>query len=165
MWLLRLGEALAATEQFEPARQAFEESAALLEAADVAPHRIEADARIAELALAGGDLAEAQKRIAGVLAAPESELGAASSSLRVRFIAWRVLDRVGDPRARDWLDDTHRRLQAQAGRLSDAAARERFLTAFAWHRDIVAAHAGSLRIEGNASPSCPDSPTVTSQEP
>ncbi|MFT3816947.1 MAG: AAA family ATPase [Rubrivivax sp.] len=145
-WLLRQADALAAAGRGGEALQALQDCGAQMEGAGAVPLRQEAAIRAAELALAGGDAAEARRRIAAVLEAGDADADTAIDTmghpLRARCIVWRVLRAAGDPRAAAWLAQAQARLQAQAARLDDEAKRRRFLTALPWHRALTAAADG-----------------------
>ena len=66
-------------------------------------------------------------------------LDGADSPRLIELTCYRVLSRVGDPRAAGLLKSTYVALQAKADTLPDVALRDGFLTRIPYHREIVAA--------------------------
>ena len=101
----------------------------------------DAAAGLAQVALASGDLAAAQRAVEPVLAHLASS-GTLDMALAQRSIEWachQVLVAAGDVRAFEILGSAHAELQAKAATITPPALRESFLHAIPEHHKIVAA--------------------------
>jgi tetratricopeptide (TPR) repeat protein len=127
---LALGRYDAATAAFERARD--------VAIAIGSQMQYDAIAGLARAALAQGDLERAMALVEDVLAHQDALAGTESSHL-VRLTCYRVLERVGDPRAAEVLAVGHANLLAQAVLTSDSKLRKTFLLNIPEHREIVAA--------------------------
>ena len=102
------------------------------------PQRLDATAGLARLALARGDMVQASAHVASLLAHfdQHGSFDGAESPQRVHLDCVLVLQRASDPRTGAVLDDAHRELQAQAGRISDPRLRDCFLTRIPENHEI-----------------------------
>jgi len=147
----RVGEAELALGRHAAAAQAFDTAHG--RAADIAsPHRHDAAAGLARVALARGDIDGAMQALEPLLALGSKTVGDGDPLEGAEFprlIEWtchRVLVRARDPRADEWLIRAHEQLQAQASTIADGALREGFLRNIPVHGEISAAW--SARNEG-----------------
>ena len=145
----RVGDAELALGRLGPAADAFE--SAHTRASEIAsPFRHDASAGLARVALARNDPDAAMLALAPLLSA-----GADSSALLegvefprlVEWTCYRVLTRVGDPRAGEWLARAHAAIRDRAATIADADLRQRFTLNIPVHREIEAAWAA--RPEGS----------------
>ncbi len=100
-------------------------------------------AGLVRVALAEGRSSEALALAEPIVAhlAGGLSLDGTEEPLLIPLTAWSALAAAGDARAPAVLESAHGALQAQAARISDARARQRFVQAVPHHRDIVAAWA------------------------
>lgn len=136
--LIALGHALGA--QRKPEARTVLAEAVALNGEVAAPHCVlEAQAGLAAVELAAGDLGAALERVEPVLAQLDSgmSLNGINEPYRPRRICWEVLAAAGDARAPGVLADAARRLQQQADAL-DPEVRELFLR-LPDHAEIMAA--------------------------
>jgi len=99
----------------------------------------DATAGLAQVALAEGDDAAALREVES-LAAHMSSGGTLVGTVKPRLIeltCHRVLARLRDPRAGEWLERAREGLEAQAATIPDAALRRRFLDDIPYHREIA----------------------------
>jgi adenylate cyclase len=97
-------------------------------------------AGLARVAMAQGDLAQAQVHVKEILAHLESgSLDGTGEPFRVYLTCYRVLRANGDPRAEELLNTAHRLLQEDAANIDDEGLRRSFLENVAAHRQILAA--------------------------
>ena len=134
--LVMLGNAQMALDQVDAALASFERAQSLGEAVG---HEIRHWARsgLARTALVRKDVAAAMQHIEPLLAEPTSH-ATFDLTREIELTCYRVLSRAKDTRANGWLDRAHANLLAKAGRISDEAVRQRFLTSTAEHREILA---------------------------
>ena len=90
-------------------------------------------------ATSGGALREVEPVLAHL--AGGGTLDGTENPRLIELTCHRVLARVGDPRAAEWLTRAHDALQAQAAAIPDAAMRQGYLQNIPLHREIVAAWA------------------------
>jgi tetratricopeptide (TPR) repeat protein len=102
---------------------------------------MEAIAVMVEEALSRGDTAGALVHAQDINARREkgASIDGADEPMRIPLAVWRALHAAGDAGAAAALADAQRELQSRADRLCDPALRQRFLTAVAQHREIMAA--------------------------
>jgi citrate synthase len=97
-------------------------------------------AGLARVAMAQGDLAQAQAHIEEIVAHLESgSLDGTDEPFRIYLTCHRVLRANGDPRAEALLDTARRLLQEDAAKIGDEGLRRSFLENVAAHRQILAA--------------------------
>ena len=91
------------------------------------------------MALARGDLAQAQAHVVEVLAYLDKagSLHGADDDLGIYLTCYLVLDAVGDDRARQLLTTAHRLLEERAARIEDPEFRQSFLEEVAVNREIA----------------------------
>ncbi len=131
------GELASAVEAYQAAIVVFEMSGR--------PARvIEAVAGLVAVALAHGDLAQAQAHVETILeylGHTTLTTNSTEEPFRVELICYQVLYALGDSRATAVLESAHERLQQQAARIFDPALQRSFLENVPHHREIVAAWA------------------------
>ena len=106
------------------------------------PHlALEPTAGLALLHLARAQVADALAAVQKILdhLSAGGSLDGTEEPFRIRWTCCRVLAQAGDARAADVLAETHALLQAQAARILDAGARQRFVHDVPHHDAIVAA--------------------------
>jgi tetratricopeptide (TPR) repeat protein len=142
--LTHLGHALTSQGRLEEALAAYNHALALRREAGSANLVAETQAGLARAALAGQDLPAALGHVEEILAflgSAQSEGGHAlrgnEEPLRIYLTCYQVLAADADPRAGEVLAAARRELDAQAGRIPDAATRRSFLENVAAHREIV----------------------------
>lgn len=97
-------------------------------------------AGLARVALARGELPEAQVLASELLDALAAKLPQVDAEpLRQYLACYQVLAACGDPRAAKVLDDAYVLLQAQAAATRDPVVRNAFLENVSWHRELVQA--------------------------
>jgi len=141
--LMSLGHAALALAQTGRSEQAYSQSAGLLREIGLPHLALEADAGLARLALARGQVAAAHQHLQALLVhlgqhTGEAALDGCEHPLWMRLTCVQVLQSLGDPASAGHLAAAHAELQAQAGRIEEAAARDRFLRAMPHHRAISA---------------------------
>lgn len=134
-----LGQAELALGQHEAAAAAYVQvSAVAQEIGSYHQHR--ATAGLARVALARGDIAAALQEAERSMATHERSGNEQNFWDReIELTCHQVLAAAGDPRAAQWLQTAHERLQAQAAAIADASLRRCFLSHIPDHREIVAA--------------------------
>jgi predicted ATPase len=149
-----LGETAYALGECAQAEACFLQSLAVRRELGMEHCAAEAQAWLAQVALAEGDLGRARAHVAELLpyldrdpAMDEGEI-----VLRVLLVCARVLRAEADPRAALLLDQAHRLLQEQAGKIRDQALRRSFLENVALHREIVTEFARA--VSGRATRDC-----------
>ena len=138
---MSLGDAERALGRPADARRAYARAQAL--AVEVKPAvQHDASAALAQVALAGGDVAAALTALQPVLdhVAAGGTLGSADECM-IALTCHQALARAGDLRAAEWLARAHTALMAKADSITDAALRQAYLHNFPHHREIVAAWA------------------------
>ena len=105
------------------------------------PLALEAEAGLAQVALAQGDTACALRHAEAVLQglAQGHSLDGAEEPLRVYLACWQALQAAGDARAGPLLAQANALLQQRAARVEDVAARQASLHAVPHHRALVQA--------------------------
>ncbi|HRW10523.1 MAG TPA: NB-ARC domain-containing protein, partial [Caldilineaceae bacterium] len=142
---LILGHVRAAVGQWEAAQSAFQEALTAFQQFGDTPGAqavaAEAQAGLAQIALAQGDVVGAQAQIEALLPVLATEAHAGyNDPFFIYLIGYRVLAANGDPRAATLLQQGYDLLQQDAAQL-DEESRQRFLTGVTIHRDLVAAYA------------------------
>ena len=137
------GQAELALGRHAAARPHFVASRDLFDTLKMGHLAMEAIAAMAEEALSRGDVDEALAHAQDIMARREqgASIEGADEPMRIPLAVWRALNAAGDARADTVLADAQRELQARADRLLDPVQRQRFLTAVAQHREIMAARA------------------------
>jgi len=152
MWM-KLGHALAGLGQFDGAAKAYQESVALRREKGWSNVTMEPLAGLARVALAQGDLAQAQAHVDEILrhmeggdpSAPDLRpasrhaLDGTISPFQVYLTCYRVLEVGQDPRARDVLATAYHLLQERAARITEKEMQRSFLEDVSPHRQIVRA--------------------------
>ncbi len=122
------------------AANAFRKSRDGWRAMDRDPMAMEAEAGLAAVALATGDLDEALQWATKVVEWSEREgIHGVDEPMQIAFTCYRAFDATGDPRARSLLERAYEKLMAKAARITDAASHRRFLTQIPVHRQIIEA--------------------------
>ena len=137
------GQAELALGRGELARTRYLASRDLFDLLNLAHLALEAIAALTDEALTRGEVAEAMQYAEEILARQARGIGTAGTDepMRIPLAVWRALKAAGDGRAAAVLAEAHRDLLARAERLLDPKQRERFLTAVAQNRAIIAAAA------------------------
>ncbi len=138
--LTRLGHALAGLGRLAEAAEIYRQALTLQRELGQANLAMEPLAGLARVALAQGDVAQAQAHVAEVLAHLEAHtVDGADEPLRVYLTCYRVLSAAGDPRAHEVLATAYHLLQERADRIGDEGLHRAFLENVAAHRQIVEA--------------------------
>lgn len=144
-----LGQALAGQSRWEEAAAAF--WTALAQSRELGEHAMAAQALAgqARVALARGDLPQAQAHVAGILSLLErfGSFPGAGDDLGLYLICGQVLQAVGDGRAGQLLAEAHRLLEARAARIANPEFRRSL-------RQEVAANREIARLEAELGHSC-----------
>lgn len=135
-----LGDALLAVPDRDGAGRSFLQALETAQALG-SPTRHDANAGLARVALARGDIATALAHLQELLAAPDeaAALEGTLGAMQIRLTAWRVLSAAGDARGPALLQRAHAALQNHAATLSDAALRQSYLERVPPHRDVLRA--------------------------
>ena len=136
--LSRLGRALTAQGRLSEAAEVYRQAADLrLELGQ--PHlAMEPLAGLAHVALAQGDLAQAQAHVEAILSHLETgSLDGTDGPFQVYLTCYRVLCAAGNPRAQAILSTACRLLQERAAQIGDETLRRSFLENVVAHREIV----------------------------
>ncbi|MCB0112368.1 MAG: AAA family ATPase, partial [Caldilineaceae bacterium] len=137
---LILGHTRMAVGQWAAAAMAFQQALAAFTELDKPALAAEAQAGLAQIALAQGDLASAQAQIVAMLPVlAEQPHAGYNNSFFIYLTGYHVLTASGDPRAATILRQGYELLQQDAAAL-DEEGRRRFLTGVAIHRDLVATY-------------------------
>jgi tetratricopeptide (TPR) repeat protein len=140
--LTALGHVLGALGQQRRARAAYEQALALRREMSQEAEATEAQAGLARLSLAEGDLAQALDSVEDILSHLESgTLEGTEQPLLVYLTCYQVLQASDDPRAHQILDEGHRLLQEIAGKITDPELHRSFLENVPAHRELVAEYA------------------------
>jgi hypothetical protein len=134
-----IGKARASETMAGQARTAYQAALALCEGPALWPYwGLSARAGLARLALAQGELAEAETHVQKLLKRIETDpkLYGTYGPLRVYLDCYRVLDALKDPHAEQVLEAAHELLQAWAGQIDDRELRRSFLENVPYHREI-----------------------------
>ena len=128
---------------------------ALKRAAEIdSPFQHDARAGLAQVALAAGDGAAAIAALQPVLnhVAAGGSLGGTIDARLIELTCFQALDRVGDPRATDWLKLAQSTLMDQARAIGDPKLRQGFLENFPHHQKILAAWSEFSKAAGDPGP-------------
>ena len=137
---LILGHVRTAAGQWAAAQSAFQEALTAFQQFNKQALAAEAQAGLAQIALAQGDLTGAQAQIEALLPVLAQEPHAGyNDPFFIYLTGYRVLVANGDPRAATLLQQGYDLLHQDAAVLDDES-RQRFLTAVPLHRDLVAAY-------------------------
>ncbi len=131
--------------RLEAARQAYTQSRDLLATLNLRPQQVlDPVSGLARVALAAGDVAGALSHVELLLAhqAAGGSFDGTEEPLLLPLTCWRVLQAAGDARAADVLTGAVLELQAQAERIRDPDARQRFLHQVPHHHETLQAWAG-----------------------
>lgn len=143
MWM-KLGHALAGLGVLDEAARAYQNSVALRRQMGWTNVATEPLAGLARVALAVGDLAQAEACAREILEhLATGTLDGTIAPLEILLTCYRVLAAADDPRAGQVLDMTHERLQERAARISDREMQRSFLEDVPYHREIVRALAAA----------------------
>lgn len=135
-----LGHALLELGNLEEAAQAYRKALALRQTLDQPYMAVESRAGLARVALARGDLAEAQAQVEEIAAylLEHEVLEGPEEPLRVYWTTYRVLKAAHqNGRASQILARAHTLLQERAARITDETMRRSFLENVAAHREIA----------------------------
>jgi adenylate cyclase len=137
--LTGLGQALALLGRLDEAVTTCRQAVALRADLGQTDLLMESRAALARVALARGDLSEARACVDDILGYLDGghELGGTETPFLILQTCIGVLRAVQDPRTTGLLQRSYALLQERAARISDEAARQVFLQAVRWHRDIV----------------------------
>jgi tetratricopeptide (TPR) repeat protein len=139
MWM-KLGHALAGLGSLDEAARAYQKSVSLRRQMGWTDVAMEPLAGLSRVALARGDLAQAQAHASQILDHLESgTLNGTIAPLEILLTCYRALDAARDPRARQVLDMAYGRLQDSAERVGDEGMKRSFLEVVPYHREIVQA--------------------------
>lgn len=137
--LTYLGHALAALGHAGEARQAYRQALDLRRDAQQAHLAIDAQAGLARLALAQGDLEGAGQVVEEVLAyLAGRSLSGADEPIQAFLTCYQVLQARRDPRAAALLETGCGQLHEQAEKISEGEQRQAFLQNIAAHRELLA---------------------------
>jgi tetratricopeptide (TPR) repeat protein len=140
--LTHLGHALLSLGQLDQAADAYGQAIAIRRALGDLNLVMESLAGLARVAMAEGDLTQAQAHVTEILNHLQiGTLDGADEPLQVYWTCYRVLCANHDPRAPDILHTAHTRLQERAARIGDEEMRHSFLENVSAHREIVEAWA------------------------
>lgn len=143
--LTALGHAEAAQGHHDRAAEAYGRSAAILRGLDLAHLALEADAGLARVAMARGDVAGARACIGPLLermAEGEDALDGCEHPLWMQWTCVQVLQALGDPEAETLLAAARAALRSLTQSIGDEAARARLLQSLPHYRDIAALSPG-----------------------
>jgi len=137
--LTGLGNCLASLGRWSEACAAFQRAISLREELLQLHLAMESRAGLAQLALAQGDLAQAQEHVATILAYLDgnNSLDGTDEPLRIYLVCYEVLHANQDKRADELLATAHRILQERAANIANEAVRRSFLERVPWHREIL----------------------------
>ncbi len=136
-----LGHASMATGDWKEAELAYREALAIRRELEQSALACEPLAGLARVALETGDSASGQQHVQAILEHLDGggTLAGTDDPIMVYLTCYRVLDRMGETRARAILKDAYHLLQQSAASISDPTAREIFLMEIPHHREIVEA--------------------------
>lgn len=134
-----LARALAGQDRWEDAAGAYWSALAQRRELGEQAAAIESLAGLARVALARGDLAQAQAHVVEILAYLEKagSFYGADDDLCIYLICCQVLEAVGDARAQQLLAAAHQLLEERVARIEDPEFRRSFLEAVAVNREIA----------------------------
>jgi len=137
VWI-RMGHALLGLGQVDEAEAAYRQSLHLRRQTGQQDLALEAQAGLARVALARGDLEQARRWVEEVWRGLEATtLEGTEEPLRIYLTCGRVLQAAGDPRAGEVFQAASRLLHERAGRIKDEGLRRQFLQEVAVHREVV----------------------------
>ncbi len=143
-----LGNALLDTGQPDLAADAYQQAVDLRREMGAFSVVNESLAGLARVALARGDLAQAQAQVDAILEyLSANALIAADEPIRIYMTCYHVLQSNHDPRAAAMLSRAHALLQDQAIKITDEVRRRAFLESVPLHRALVEAWAEQTRAE------------------
>jgi hypothetical protein len=120
------------------ARTAYQQAITCCDELVDAPLATEPRAGLAQIALAHGDLVQAQRLVEPMLTVlAEQPQAGWNTPFYVYLTCYRVLEENGDPRAATVLQDGQRLLREYADRIADDALRQSFLNNVATHRELL----------------------------
>jgi predicted ATPase len=141
---LRVGHAQAGLGRLDEAAAAYQRAIALHQQLGNAQLGLEPQAGLARVRLAQGEPTQALADLQIVLdhLASGGDFDGTEEPLWIYLTCYQVLQASADPCAADHLAEAHRRLQDQAAKFSDEAARRMFLANIPQHREIIKAATG-----------------------
>jgi predicted ATPase/class 3 adenylate cyclase len=136
--LLWLGHALVGLGHLDEASSAYEASSAIRRELDQTALALAAEAGLARVALACGDLADATRRAERILDHLDhgESLDGTWEPLRIHLTVFETLRAVGDDRSTRVLQRAHRLLDEASGRIADPDDRRSYVEAIPWHRRL-----------------------------
>lgn len=136
--LHRLGHLFCLAGRYAEARAHFQSALDLQRSLGLETRAIEAQAGLANVSLAEGDMSGALNLIEGVLDYLKGhELLGTDEPSRVYLICSEVLRASGDPRLKDILAAGYRFLQARAASIEDEGIRRTYLEQIPWNRQLL----------------------------
>jgi len=136
--LTNLGYALAGLGRLDEARDAFRQAVEVRRSLGQLKLATEPQAGLARIALARGEVAQAQLHAEEILHCLETgPLDGVEEGLRVYLTCYQVLRAAGDPRAAEFLAWAHSLLQEWSANAPDEETRRSFLEDVPWNRDLV----------------------------
>lgn len=102
--------------------------------------QVESMAELSQALSKGGDIVgacEYGEKIREYISRDE-DLSGTWEPLKIYWICYQILQAVDDPRKDEFLKDALKNLQKRAEKITDKAARERYLNNVPWHREILA---------------------------
>jgi predicted ATPase len=152
----RRGYALTGLGQFEAAAAAYREAGRLHHAAGQEHLAAETVAGLARVALAQGDLSEAQAHVEAILQyVATNPIDGVEEPLRLHLTCYQVLQACGDPRAAASLETAHRLLHQRAATITDPIERRSFFENLPVNREIVAAYERLADVSSRSWIHCP----------
>jgi adenylate cyclase len=137
----RRGYALTGLGQFEAATAAYREAGRLHRAAGQEHLAIETIAGLARVALAQGDLSQAQAHVEAILQyVATNPIDGVEEPLRLHLTCYQVLHACSDPRAAASLETAHQLLHQRAATITDPIERRSFFENLPVNREIEAAY-------------------------
>ena len=121
------------------AERAFRESLSIRQELSQEVMQAEALSGLSRALFAQGELDAAREYVEKVIDFIDSDKNLSGSwePLRVYWTCYQILRATKDPRKDDFLKRAVNNLQVRAGKIPDAATRERYLTNVPWHRKIM----------------------------
>ena len=136
--LTRLGHALTGLKRLAEATEVYQEALALRRELNQVNLAMETLAGLAQVALARGDLDQAQTCVAEILDyLTRATLAGTDEPFRVYLICYRILCALQDPRAEEIFAIAYRLLQQRADQIDDESIRCAFLQNVTAHREIM----------------------------
>lgn len=148
--LTGLGDALAGLGELAKAATAYRRAIALRQEVGQQGMASVSQARLARVALAQGDLAQAQGHVAAILEFLDAGRGQEVTFMdQIRYLyltCYQVLQASQDPRAEEILETAYQLLQEQATKIPDEETRRAFLEDVPWHRQIVSLYESAAEL-------------------